>query len=86
MTIEQITAFVQSPWALVILIVVIISGVWYFIKEGAKAAKGELNAKTPLELFKTFVYGKPLILILVAVVIIGVIMAVTHYQISQIGQ
>jgi len=84
-TIEQIEAFVMSPWAIVLLIIVVLSGIWYHVSEGYKASKEPLTVGTPGSLFKTFIWGRPLTLVIIAIVIIGVVMAFTWAEIAQIG-
>ena len=67
----------QSGWFYVLTLLAAISFYWYYIKHAGGVILDE-SARQPKSLFKNFVLGQPLILVIVLVVVIAIVAAVTY--------
>ena len=67
----------QSGWFYVLTLLAAASFYWYYIKHASGVVLDE-SARQPKALFKNFVLGQPLILVVVLVVVIAIVAAATY--------
>ena len=72
----------QSMWFTALVILAGISCLWYYLRHGAHAFQNP-QARQKRTLFKNFVGGQPLTLVIILVVVIAVVALIT--QIFDIG-
>ncbi len=67
----------QSGWFYVLTLLAAASFCWYYIKHARGVVLDE-SARQPKALFKNFLLGQPLTLLIVSAVVIAIVLAVTY--------
>jgi len=67
----------QSGWFYVLTLLATASFYWYYIKHARSVVLDE-SARQPKTLFKNFILGQPLALLIILVVVIAIVAAVVY--------